>query len=47
MLAFLHRWLAFKTREVRLTTLRSYTQTLCPIAPQIGHRPLAELTVLQ
>ncbi|WP_264775305.1 tyrosine-type recombinase/integrase [Deinococcus aetherius] len=46
VLAFLHRWLAFKAREVRPTTLRSYTHTLCHIAPHLGHVPLADLTAL-
>ncbi|PYE54062.1 tyrosine-type recombinase/integrase [Deinococcus yavapaiensis] len=45
-LAFLHRWLAFKAREVRPTSLRSYTGTLLHLVPHLGHVPLTDLTAL-
>lgn len=44
--AFLVRWLNYKHRDVRPSTYRTYVQTLAPVLPHLGGRPLASLTVL-
>lgn len=46
VLALLHRWLAFKARDVRPTTHRSYVHALLRLVPHLGGHTLAELTVL-
>lgn len=44
--ACLVRWLDHKRRDVRPSTYRTYVQTLAPVLPHLGLRPLAGLTVL-
>ncbi|WP_216328038.1 site-specific integrase [Deinococcus aestuarii] len=44
--AFLLRWLAYKERDVRPSTYRTYVQNLNPVLPHAGNRLLSALSVL-
>lgn len=47
LLAYLHRWLAHKRREVRPTTYRAYVNELLHLTPELGELPLLSLTAMQ
>lgn len=47
VLAFLHRWLNFKARDVRPATYRSYVQTLNHLVPHLGQAELTSLTAMR
>lgn len=46
VLAFLHRWLDYRQRDLRPNTYRSYVNELLHLIPHIGAEPLATLTPL-
>lgn len=47
LLAYLHRWLAHKRRELRPTTYRAYVNELMHLIPELGEIPLLSLTAMQ
>jgi len=47
LLAYLHRWLAHKRREVRPTTYRAYVNELLHLTPELGELPLVSLTAMR
>lgn len=47
LLAFLHRWLDYRQRDLRPNTYRSYVNELLHLIPHLGDLPLATLTPLQ
>jgi len=47
LLAYLHRWLAHKRRELRPTTYRAYVSELLHLTPELGEIPLLSLTAMQ
>ena len=47
LLAYLHRWLAHKRRELRPTTYRAYVNELSHLTPELGAIPLLNLSAMQ
>ena len=47
LLAYLHRWLAHKRRELRPTTYRAYVNELLHLTPELGEIPLLSLSAMQ
>ena len=47
LLAYLHRWLAHKRRELRPTTYRAYVGELLHLTPELGEIPLLSLSAMQ